>query len=275
MERKLVKQGRDALTVTLPVKWIQQKGLKAGNSVNLEIKDSSIIVSAGALSKHSEISLNVTGFERSMIWHTILGAYISGYDSISITHDNPSIIQYHSRFLIGMILEKHTATKSILRSMIAVPESDISSILRRIGHMFGQLALSVEDLSKGKLTIEDVKDQERLLDTNIYYCFRFINKYNTQQDSYRHFLLCSTIESAGDVLVQIAKRIKKDSKLANTIAVNCAEYSKCLYSNDFEKAYSVLRTFRNKLEQKTFVEGLTFELAEILYNYVGYLVKKY
>jgi len=46
MERKLVKQGRNALTVTLPAKWLKFRRLEAGDSVFFDEKDDGILISS-------------------------------------------------------------------------------------------------------------------------------------------------------------------------------------------------------------------------------------
>jgi antitoxin component of MazEF toxin-antitoxin module len=46
MIRKLVKQGDNALTVTLPAHWIKDQGLKTGNEVHLQEIGRNIEISA-------------------------------------------------------------------------------------------------------------------------------------------------------------------------------------------------------------------------------------
>ncbi|MGV8169112.1 MAG: AbrB/MazE/SpoVT family DNA-binding domain-containing protein, partial [Candidatus Nanoarchaeia archaeon] len=59
MERKLVKQGQNALTVTLPAKWLKQKGLKAGGSVFLEVENNSVVVKSSVKSQKKEMTIDV------------------------------------------------------------------------------------------------------------------------------------------------------------------------------------------------------------------------
>lgn len=273
MERKLVKQGRDALTVTLPSKWIKDKGLKAGQEVDITIEKNNLVISSNKKTEFKETVIDVTNDERSMIWHKIISKYVDGFDRITIIHTNPELAQLFSQELLGMIIEEHTSTKTVLKSIISIPENNIETIIRRIFHMFEQQVTLLESVAKRQTIAKEVKAQEKLLDINISYCLRYINKYHMQLDSYKHFLLCATIESAADVVTTIATYIKKDEKLAKIIIEGVKNYNKYFFTRDLNKAYHTLRTFRNNIPQKTFVQGLAYELAEILYNNLGYLIE--
>ena len=273
MGRKLVKQGRDALTVTLPSKWIKDKGLKAGQEVNITIEKNNLVISSEIQAAFKETTIDARNDERSMIWHKLMSKYVDGFDKITILHSNPELTQLFSQNLLGMIIEEHTPTKTVLKTIISTPENNIDIIIRRIFHMFEQQVVLLDALTKGLCAEKEIKAQEKLLDINISYCLRYINKYHMQLDSYKHFLLCATIESAADVVSIIAANIKKDEKLAKIILTGVTEYNKNFIARDLHKAYSSLRVFRNNIPKKTFVHGLAFELAEILYNNLGYLIE--
>ena len=274
LERKLVKQGRDALTVTLPSKWLKDKGLKAGQSVYIDIEKNNLIVKSSSTSQFREITVDLRDEERGMIWHKSMGKYVDGYDKIVLLHNNPELVQMVPKMMLGMIIEEHTQSRTVVKSLISTPENNIDIVIRRVVHMFEQQAILLEELAKGKATLNDVKDQETLLDTNIYYCLRYINKYHMQMDSYKHFLLCAIVESAADLVTQISKYIGKDVKLAKTIREGVQSYNKYFFTTYLKAMYTALRSFRNNVKTKTFTEGLAFELAEILYNNIGYLMDR-
>lgn len=273
MERKLVRQGRDALTVTLPAKWLKERGLKRGSNVYIEPKGHELIIKTGQTSEYREITVDVKGEERSMIWHTIISKYIAGYDRIIVLHNSPAITQQFSKFLLGMIIEDHGAERTIVKSIISTPENDIEVIIRRVAHMFLRQSELLLHLTKKQATFDDIKQQEALIDSNIYYCMRYINKYRLQEDSYKEFLLCSTIEEAADIITLLAKHLKT-TRTAEIIYEGIQSYDKYLFSSDLKKVYTALRQFKDKMPTKTFTDGLSFELAEVLYNNIGYLMER-
>jgi antitoxin component of MazEF toxin-antitoxin module len=271
MERKLVKQGRNALTVTLPAQWLKAKGLKAGNSVFISEDNNRLLLATNAAAAESKIELDLRDAEGTMLYHVINGKYVEGYDVITILHNNQKQVREISRTSIGMILEEQTATRAVLRSIIKVPEDNFQAVLRRAGHLFEQQAEALLLLAQGKASFDDVKSQEELLDQNLLYCLRYLHKYESQKRSYREFMICSTLELAADQMTRIARHIGKNVTLAKIIHANIHKYVQCLFTRDFKSTYSSLRLFRTTLNTKSFVDGLAYTLAEILYNYIGYI----
>jgi len=272
MERKLVKQGRNALTVTLPSTWLRSKALVAGDCVNIDAGNESLTISTTMKASKNEITFNFKDEEVSMAYHSIQGAYIEGYDQIEIIHDNPRLFQKAVKTLLGMIIVKHSQTSTIYKSIVAVPEDNFATVVRRAAHILLQQARTLEQLAKGDATKKEVDSDEALLDFNLRYCMRYLNKYQNQKGDYRYFLLCSTLESAGDIITEIAK-VGCSPETAKIIVKGIQDYNKHLFSNDLKKLYKNLKAFRNKIKQNTFSDGLAFMLAETLYNNIGFIVK--
>jgi len=273
MERKLVKQGRDALTLTLPAKWLKQKGLKQGDVMFIEQHDNFLKLNTGSKVKYTEITIDTRTFSGTMPWHMILAKYIEGYDRIEILHEDPKPIQYVCKQLIGMVIEESSSNKTVVKTIISEPENNIDVLITRILNMFLQQARILEEMSMKKADATDLKSQEELLDHTIYYCMRYLNKYSVDDRAYRYFLLCYMIEEAGDMIKNIAK-YSPSRKLTRIIAENIERYVKNMSKGDFHKAYSELRAFRNAVEGKDFVNGISFELVETLYNNLGYMIHK-
>ncbi len=270
MERKLVKQGRNALTVTLPAKWLKTHGLGPGGSVFLQERNHEVIVQTRPAAERREITLELQGVSRSMFFHQVTGKYIEGFDRIILVHDNSLVAQEVVEYLLGMIIEEHSASRTVLKSVIAVPDEDFSALLRRSMFMVLQQAKTIKLVAEGKASLEQVKKDELLLNCNLFYCLRYLNKYVQTEKAYASFLLCATVEEAGDQLKAIAKVIGKNVKLADIIVTGIESYVMNVFQKDVGKVYAALRAFREAIPQKSFVDGLVFSLAETLYNNIGY-----
>jgi phosphate uptake regulator len=225
MERKLVSQGENALTITLPAKWLKTKGLKAGNSVFVEEETQGLVVKTERTAARSEIEFDIRGCEKNLLFHVFQGAYVNGYDTIKIWHDTPQAVQEVHR-LLGMTIAEHTSKYTVFKSVIAVPDEDFKTVLRRTGHILIQEAETLLRLAQGKAKLEEVNMHEELLNYSILYCMRYLNKYERYTE--RNFFLCSTIETAGDQIYLIAKHIGKDAALAKKIFLaNAASFPIC------------------------------------------------
>jgi phosphate uptake regulator len=273
MERKLVKQGRNALTVTLPAKWLQAKGLAAGDSVFIEEQNRQLVVRTTMAAGKTSVELDLTGCERSMMAVAVIAKYLDGYDTIAIRHSCPKVAQEMTQWFIGMVVEEQTQNRLVLKSIVSVPEDNFDVLLRRAGHMLLEQARTIERITRGKATPDDCKAQEKLLDRNILYCLRYLNKYENHQHAYRYFLTLSTMELAADQISRISRHIGRQAALAQAIVKGMEDYTRLLFTNDLKKMYAALRQFRNSIGTRSFADGLAFSLAEILYNYIGYIVE--
>jgi hypothetical protein len=174
---------------------------------------------------------------------------------------------------LGMIIEEHSAKKLVLKSIIAVPEESFGMVFRRAGHILLEQARVLEQYSQKKADLSQLEAEERMLNQNILYCMRYLNKYESKDSSYSYFLLCSALENTGDQLMQISKVVGKGSSLPSRLVRVIEAYTSAVFTSDFKKAFTAIRSFRDSLTKKSFAEGLAFSLAEDLYNYLGYLVE--
>jgi len=84
MRRKVVEQGHNTLTVSLPKKWCDNHDLKGGEEVDVSEKGTCLLVSKESFSGTGKVSVDVTGLDRSTIMLLIQSLYTYGYDSIEI-----------------------------------------------------------------------------------------------------------------------------------------------------------------------------------------------
>lgn len=270
MQRKLVKQGQNAITTTLPAKWIKEQNLNAGDYINITQEKNTLLINSEIVHKKTETQLNLENEERSYIWHKLISKYIQGFDKITIIHNDPNTIQEITNSFIGMIIEYHSNKKTILKNIIEKPEDNLQKIIRRTSHMILEQASMLEKVIEKQKTHHDLKIYERLTDSNIMYSLRHINKYNTSKKEYKYFLICATFEEVADLISVISKYID-NKKLAIKIKNIIEIYNKNLFAGNVKELYKKLREFRNSLKKESFLDGLCFQLAEILYNNIGFL----
>lgn len=238
--------------------------------INTKNKELTITTSGGADNK--ETTIDTKGWDQKMLHHVLNARYIEGYDNISIYHDKNQRFTDIPAHYLGMIIESHSEEHTVLKSTIKVPEDTFQSLLRRSAHILLELARMLESKIAKKTTDAEIKEQEFLLDYNLRYCLRYLNKYEQTERAYKYFLLCATLESAGDYIRKIAQH-NKDKKLARIIIHGMEEYTNNLFRNDVKNTYKSLREFRLQIPQNTFVEGIAQSLAENLYNFVAYLAE--
>ena len=235
--------------------------------------NNSITIQTATGSATSSCVIAARDLERPAIWHLAQAKYIQGYDVISIEHNNPKVVREISQALIGLIVTEETAKRITLTSIVSTPETSFERVLRRTAHILVEHARLLNDITTKKITLQEVKQHEKQLDAHLLYCLRYLNKYVTVEKAYQYFLITLTFEQAGDDISRIAEHIGSNKELAQLLIDGIDQFTLALFEKNFEKFYKTTRGLRNKIKTKTFVDGLAISLAELLYNYAGFMVE--
>jgi len=134
MRRKIIRQGHNTLTVSLPIRWCESHGLKEGEEIDIGEKGECLILSKEAYRGTGEITVDVTGLNRSTIIMLIESLYTYGYDKINIItkdskakwhmFDRDFSIQSVIRYAIDMLIGAEVVSSSKNRYEIAVMTED-------------------------------------------------------------------------------------------------------------------------------------------------------
>ena len=278
MQRKLVKQGRGALTVTLPSKWLLERKLIAGSTVEISEGNDNLVITSKQKRQFRKISLDLRHYtKRGMIFHILQSKYIEGYDQIEVFHKKPNLMDQVLTMLIGFTISEHGKNRTVFRSIVAVPEDNFNVILRRVAHQLVQQANDLQLIVSKEISLQEYHRRETIFDAHLLYCLRYLHKYVSSEAYYKQFLLCATFELVADQLRRIAKsietvKIKKD--FAEEISTLIENYVGALFAKDFVTIYSMLRKKLENSNKVTYLDGLVHCLYEIIYNNLGYLVEE-
>src|SRR3989338_5785197 len=91
MKRRVIKQGNNTLTITLPRKWAEKHGIKAGEEIEVEEKSETLLISSsnGKQIATKEIDLSDFG---PLIPRVIYALYKKGYDKIHLQFSDKSAL---------------------------------------------------------------------------------------------------------------------------------------------------------------------------------------
>ena len=96
MKRKVIRQGHDTLTVTLPKVWTRRFELKAGDEIEMLDKDNGIFISTEKSVEGRSANIDISKMDVPTIWKYFMGIYREGYDEVKVNFspgtrlDNPS-----------------------------------------------------------------------------------------------------------------------------------------------------------------------------------------
>ncbi|MCM2325033.1 MAG: AbrB/MazE/SpoVT family DNA-binding domain-containing protein [Candidatus Woesearchaeota archaeon] len=207
MKRKLVKQGNNALTITLPKEWLTRYGLNAGDEVFLKENDSDILIKAEPSAELKKVRFRLDSF-KGIIQKYLQSLYRQGISEIELDYQDSSLLsEVHKTLnasLIGYEIIDHSQNKIIIKSVAEVQDGNFDAMFRRIF----RVNLSMLHLLKKMLEesiFDEIESVMMLEETNnklTNFCRRSISKrlYEGQEI----VLLYSVIE----VLERMADEIK-------------------------------------------------------------------
>ena len=119
MKRKVNRVGTNTLTVSLPSKWAKNHNVNAGDDIDLEESDTSLVISkTNIVRQGKKAKVDATKLGR-IFNRTLLALYQHGYDEIKIHFDDPKII-WKSNFPVPLCGIKG---KTFTNGLIAVGDS--------------------------------------------------------------------------------------------------------------------------------------------------------
>jgi len=244
MKRKIIKQGHNTLTITLPTEWTKKLNLKAGDEISLLEKNNGIFMtSEKGIEEKKRGEIDINGFDIPTIWKYFMAVYREGYDEVYVKF-NPSMriespykffTQHKLDVKYGKESEKKTVLEFlhelvnrfigfeimdygkdfvIIRDVSEPTYKEFENSLRRIFLLIQQMAEETEKAVKenDKKILSHIHDVDINLDKFHDYCIRVLNKKGTNETR-KNSLLFSTLyllELVGDDFKNISHHLLHD-----------------------------------------------------------------
>lgn len=251
MKRKIIKQGHNTLTMTLPSEWVRKFNLQAGKEVDLVERDNGLFITSEKIGENKKAEFNITGMDIPTIWKYFMAVYREGYDEILVKFEPGTKLEspykfftphsldikykkimekqeifevlhgFVSRF-IGMEIMEQRKDYVLIKEMGEISSKEFDNSLRRVFLILQQM---VEE-TKEAITMNNPKMLSHMHDVDINldkfhdYCIRVMNKTEHKSMKNKNLLFSTLylIELTGDEFKNIAKHLTydmSDSKLDN------------------------------------------------------------
>ncbi len=237
MRRKLIKQGNNALTLTIPRKWTEKHQLSAGDEVEIcELQTSLEILPISTTSKKS-IEIKLENTQKDLIRSVIASAYKSGYDII-ILHCavNPAVIKkiydITNTFTGLEIIEqtqKSITIQCYLQESVEQTEKLINKMFQTVHYGSSLIEASQEEIELlHNQTIHKLRD----------HTLRAIHKTSYGNDkTYDYYDLVTILEKISAANIHLATHVK-ESKKKDEETTKLNNYFSKLYSAYQLKSYN-------------------------------------
>lgn len=130
MRRKVIRQGHDTLTITLPREWVKKLNIKSGDEIDVMEKDRNLIITTENNPGASSITVDISDLTPAVIWRYILSAYRAGYNEIRVVGMEKSRKNIDSSFSYKTNLDYLLNKKATMTSPSDVIIFSTSSTMR-------------------------------------------------------------------------------------------------------------------------------------------------
>ncbi len=279
MKRKVVKQGHNAMTITLPALWIKENNIKAGDELDVNIKEKDLIVKTGGTEGSEKTVFQMSG-EGEFLHRHLAVLYRLGYDEIKVEFNDPFMIDkilYELEQTPGFEIVDQGEDFCIIKNIAIGLEKEFDNILRKIflnilycGEQ-GLIAIKQNNYSK----LERLHQLSKTNNKMPNFCQRLLRKegYKDHKKTMLVYAMIWSLEQVWDYYNNIFKyllafkvkpRISKDIvEIYDSVNKLFKKYYETFYSFDSgqvsdlkENCINTINKIRKLIENKNKVDAI-------------------
>jgi phosphate uptake regulator len=231
MRRKIVKQGKDTLTISIPREWARQNKLDQNDEVEMLENGKKLIISSDNNELKNYIKKEITIKKGQPFLRRYLNNYYRrGIDEISILFEENNVmsqIEDEVNQLLGFEIVEQNNNQIVIKNVSKVLEKEFDSLLRRlffiVQNMLDDLIISIKKNDFNNL--KKISEQEKTTNKIYLFCQRVLNKIGyseTYKIPFLYFLL-EELEQLADNVNEISRIIQKNNKMPNSDILNYIE----------------------------------------------------
>jgi len=243
MKRKVIKQGHNTLTITLPSSWTKRFNLEPGKEIDIYEKDNGLFISTEKSDEGRKAEFNIDGMDIPTIWRYFMAAYREGCDEVLVRfnpnlrldspykffaehkldlkygkkRDRETALEFFhdlvNRF-IGFEITDYGKDFVVIKEMTIPTSKEFDNSLRRVFLLAEQMSEETCEAIKtsNPKMLSHIHDVDINLDKFHDYCIRILNKIGNKE-SRKVSLLFSTLcflELIGDEFKNISHHLLYD-----------------------------------------------------------------
>lgn len=240
--RKVIQQGKGTLTMSLPMVWVKNVGLSAGDEVFVESRGLQLLISPAKgerVGKSSDVDLS--GLSQGLVCTVLNNLYVRGDDEFRLRFDTPELYEAivdNIGDLIGFEIVEQTQNSCVVKELAKGVNEDFDTLVRRIFLLLlsmaedGVIAFKLNDAN----LLRVIEKREIRINTLVAYCLRVLNKKGGA-DVYRSmhlYTLLTLMEELGDYY----QRLYRDTKTLKGEALTCCVRVARLLRSFYELFYT-------------------------------------
>lgn len=134
MERKVIKQGNDTLTITLPREWTKKYNIKAGDSLGIKAKNEILEIRNKEINLKEPIYFDVNFNDEKLLNWTLGALYKIGFEEIHLRYSDTTIFNKIQKLIknnLGFIITDQEKNMCIIKNMTTDNSDNLSALMHR------------------------------------------------------------------------------------------------------------------------------------------------
>src|SRR3989338_282246 len=264
MKRKVIKQGNQAYTITLPIEWVRQHKIDKKSEVDMIESGKSLVVNSDNPISGGSVTIDLEGLNDKAIYRIINSLYAKGIDEIIVKSKkdiSKPLLRAGSNNL-GFALVSQDKDGYIIRDISGANYTSLDEIFKRVFQMILFFYDSaIEDIfGKEEETQESLTARDLEVKKFCLYLQRAINKMSYQDSINGRILFTYSfeLEKIGDEIMRLwrtnikydVRKSKKLEEFAGLIKKTLEETFDSYYQFNL-KRIEVVHIIRDKIREKS------------------------
>lgn len=217
MQRKLIKQGTDSYTVTLPRAWVKENGLSSGDLLDFTEADGALVVLPKARTpKPRVITIDVKGRSHRDILNALNQSYRKGFDHVTLAFSRKEELSEIKRVVKTTMLGFEVTIESkgtCTVENIAEPAPDkFETIFKKLFYLIKSEATEIiDDLRSARYNTELRLQQKQSIDLYTNYLRRTLicHRIDTKANSHLLYQIIGLLSGAHHSYYYLHQRVGK------------------------------------------------------------------
>jgi len=201
MRRKIIKQGHNSYTLTLPIKWIKEHHLDGGDEIDLNLQDNGILINPGIKKNIKQsVTIDLHDYCTYTIRSILYQNYRKGFDKITLKYHSEkqlkAIKEDTRKNLLGFEVVEEKNNTCIIENITEPSSEKFNIIMRKVFLLIIEEAKEiVQDITHKKYNIAKRNEHKNTIDNFTNYLRRCIikDKVGGLKDSYLLFHIVSKL----------------------------------------------------------------------------------
>lgn len=245
MKRKVIKQGHNTLTVTLPRRWCDENGIEGGDEIEMEQKGRAIHLGFKGKPPTEKTRLDISTFDVALE-KLIYSVYKKGYDEIEIYSSDPKQISKIQKIVlelvVGFEIFRQTRQSCVIKRVMEINASEFDPLIRRTFLLLHSMQEGILKciLDGDKKALRSFRDMETMNNRYTGFCRRLLNKkgYGDYKNEKILYCMVEYLEKVADEYKFMCDLLGDGKNLSLVSKWNVSAFQELIsLSKDIEKLY--------------------------------------